>query len=71
MALTRLSIPVSLVLPVFWYGQKSKEDIDKPKMQSLEDILKALDEPEEISEEDLDAERLMEALLAGEMVSAP
>ena len=39
-------------------------------MQSLEDILKALDEPEEISEEDLDAERLMEALLAGEMVNA-
>ncbi|CAM9743310.1 unnamed protein product, partial [Laminaria digitata] len=49
-------------------SEKSKQDIDKPKMQSLEDILKELDEPEE-SEEDLEAERLMEALLAGEMVS--
>lgn len=55
--------------------QQSREDIDKPKMQSLEDILKELD-AEEVKvdddvegDEELELERRMEALLAGEMVS--
>ena len=60
--------PCMRLLPVS-YPQKSKQDIDKPKVQSLEDILKELDEPEDMNE-DLETERLMEALLAGEMVSA-
>eukprot|EP00904_Undaria_pinnatifida_P000457 jgi/Undpi1/10411/HiC_scaffold_29.g12861.m1 len=47
-------------------SEKSKQDIDKPKMQSLEDILKELDEAD-ISEEEMEAERRMEELLAGEM----
>ena len=38
-------------------------------MQSLEDILKELDEAD-ISEEEMEAERRMEELLAGEMVRA-
>lgn len=49
------------------YAQKSKQDIDKPKVQSLEDILKELDE-EETSDEELELERRMEELLMGELV---
>lgn len=49
--------------------QQSKQDIDKPKVQSLEDILKELDEEDEFSDEDLEIERRLEELLAGEMVS--
>lgn len=49
--------------------QKSKQDIDKPKVQSLEDILKELDE-DEMSDEEQEAERRMEELLAGELVRA-
>lgn len=48
--------------------QKSKQDIDKPKVQSLEDILKELDEEDELSDEEKEAERRMEELLAGELV---
>lgn len=48
--------------------QKSKQDIDKPKVQSLEDILKELDEEDEPSDEEQEAERRMEELLAGELV---
>lgn len=52
------------------FSQQSKEDIDKPKVQSLADILKELDAEEEEaqSDEDLELERRMEELLAGEMV---
>lgn len=55
--------------------QQSKEDIDKPKMQSLEDILKELDAEEAgdavdvESDEELELERRMEEILAGEIVS--
>lgn len=49
--------------------QQSKQDIDKPKVQSLEDILKELDE-EEVADEELELERRMEELLAGEMVGS-
>ena len=48
--------------------QKSKQDIDKPKVQSLEDILKELDEEDE-DEDEQEAERRMEELLAGELAS--
>lgn len=54
--------------PIFFFQQKSKQDIDKPKVQSLEDILKSLDE-EEVDEDEQEAERRMEELLAGELVS--
>lgn len=50
--------------------QKSKQDIDKPKVQSLEDILKELDQEDELSDEEQEAERRMEELLAGELVRA-
>ncbi|CAM9550840.1 unnamed protein product [Ectocarpus sp. 8 AP-2014] len=48
-------------------SEKSKQDIDKPKVQSLEDILKELDEEDELSDEEQEAERRMEELLAGEL----
>lgn len=57
-------------------SQESKQNIDKPKVKSLEDILNELDqedEPltdEEQAEQDaeLAAEQLLEALLASELV---
>ncbi|CAN0392371.1 unnamed protein product, partial [Discosporangium mesarthrocarpum] len=44
-------------------SQESKDNIDKPKMESLEDILRKLDEEEQ--EEDADFDALMEGLLDG------
>lgn len=59
---------ISFILSLH-FQQKSKQDIDKPKVQSLEDILKSLDEEEEMDEDEQEAERRMEELLAGELVS--
>ena len=48
-------------------SQADKENIDKPKMQSLEDLLKSLDEEEEAKADlfdgDLDEEEKLESLL--------
>ena len=47
-------------------SQEDKENIDKPKMQSLDDLLKSLDEEEEeggIFGEDLDEEEKLDSLL--------
>jgi len=44
-------------------SQKDKEDIDKPKMQSLDDLLKSLDTPEEEPENDLTEEEEIDSLL--------
>jgi translocation protein SEC62 len=43
-------------------SQKDKENIDKPKMQSLEDLLKSLDKEEEV-EEDVSEEDKIDHLL--------
>ena len=43
-------------------SQKDKEDIDKPKMPSLEDLLKKLDSEDE-EEEELSEEQAANALL--------
>ncbi|CAM9862042.1 unnamed protein product [Ascophyllum nodosum] len=48
-------------------SQQSKQDIDKPKVQSLEDILKELDQVNEDAEEEAEIERRLEELLAEEM----
>ena len=51
-------------------AQSDKENIDKPKMTSLDDLLKTLDssddEEEELSEEE-QAEAMLEAMLADEI----
>ncbi len=44
-------------------SQKDKEDIDKPKMPSLEDLLKKLDSEDEAEEKELSDEEAAEALL--------
>jgi len=45
-------------------SQEQKENIDKPKMQSLNDLLKELDkEDEEFEEEDMDDEDKLDAML--------
>lgn len=65
---SRLVLSVKLLSNVV---QQSKENIDKPKVQRLEDILKELDaENVEDTEgdEDLELERRMEELLAEEIV---
>lgn len=44
-------------------SQQDKENIDKPKMQSLEDLLTKLDEDEEEEESILSEEEKLESLL--------
>ena len=44
-------------------SQKDKENIDKPKMPSLEDLLKKLDSADEEEEKELSEEEAAEALL--------
>jgi len=44
-------------------SQKDKENIDKPKMPSLEDLLKKLDSEDEEEEKELSEEEAAEALL--------
>ena len=44
-------------------SQKDKENIDKPKMPSLEDLLKKLDSEDDAEEQELSEEEAAEALL--------
>ena len=44
-------------------SQQDKENIDKPKMQSLDDLLKSLDKEEEAPEEELSEEDQIDSLL--------